>query len=107
MKPDTREYLRVAGAMLSAIALILIGSVLVLLGVTYVLEWSALSAGLAACGVVWIVAGPAAVICGLWIIFSVGRHRLPLLIGGGGVFASGIVLVLGVMTKVIPCAGPS
>jgi hypothetical protein len=69
-------------------------------------HWSSIGAAYAACGVVWILAGPAMFIAGLWVLASRGRHRMPLWMGGLSAVLAGAVLVVGVLTYVVPCSGP-
>jgi hypothetical protein len=69
--------------------------------------WSSISAAYAAFGVLWIVAGPVMLACGLWALGTLGRSRIPLWIGGAATALSGGSLIAGVLSYVVPCSGPS
>ena len=62
---------------------------------------------LAAVGIVWIVAGPVMFLAGLGAAVTLGRSRIPMLAGGLAAVLAGIVVIVGVLTYVIPCSGPS
>lgn len=68
--------------------------------------WPSISILYAACAAVWLLAAPILAVCGLWNLVALGRNRIPLRLGGGAAVAAGFVLVAGVLTYVIPCAGP-
>lgn len=69
-------------------------------------EWSSIGATYAAIGVLWLLTGPAMFGAGLWLLGSLGRHRIPLWLGGAAGILAGVSLVVGVLTYVVPCSGP-
>jgi len=69
-------------------------------------KWSSIGAAYAAVGALWLLAGPAMFGAGLWLIGSLGRHRVPLWLGGAAGILAGASLVVGVLTYVVPCSGP-
>ncbi len=71
------------------------------------LEWHSIGTAFAACAVTWLLAGIIMVGAGLWVLGSIGRHRFPLGLGGTAAFLGGASLVAGVLTRVVPCSGPS
>jgi hypothetical protein len=70
-------------------------------------EWRSVGAGLAACGVLWTLAGPPMFVAGWWVLGTLGRKRIPLWMGGSAAVVVGASLVAGVLTRVIPCSSPS
>lgn len=70
-------------------------------------EWSAISRALAACAVLFVVCGVVMVACGVWLLVKKGDSARPLWIGGAATALCGIVILAGVLSNVIPCAGPS
>jgi hypothetical protein len=94
----------------------LIGSVFLVLGfattsvgVLVLSEWSAVSSALATLGLLWTISGFAMVVSSVWLIvlLPLGRQRFPLSVGGGGSILSGILIMSGFLTHVIPCTGPA
>ncbi len=69
-------------------------------------KWSSIGAAYAAVGILWLLAGPAMFGAGLWLLGSLGRHRIPLWLGGAAGILAGASLVVGVLTYVVPCSGP-
>ena len=70
-------------------------------------EWSSISRALAACAVLFVVCGAVMVACSLWLLVKTSSSARPLWIGGAATALCGIVIVAGVLSNVIPCAGPS
>jgi len=68
-------------------------------------HWTEISQWYAACMVAWLIAGPATIVAGLWILASRGRRQLPFLVGGAGAILAGAVMLGGVLSYVIPCSG--
>jgi hypothetical protein len=97
---------RIAPAVLGLVVAVL-GLVFVNSGHQVTLKWSAIGAAFAACGVAWLVTGAAMVIGGLGTVISLGRQRLALWTGAVGSILSGVILIAGVLTYVVPCSGPS
>jgi hypothetical protein len=101
-----QSLLRIAG-LLCAAAMLLFGYIISAGGYRAVSKWREISAPYAAIAVLWVVAGPIMLTAALGILASGGRQRLPLWAGGAGAAAAGASLIVGVLTYVIPCAGPS
>ena len=70
-------------------------------------EWSAISRALAACAVLLVVCSAVMVASGIWLLVNKGSSARPLWIGGAATTLCGIVILAGVLSNVIPCAGPS
>jgi hypothetical protein len=107
METQAQKALRIAVALLVAAGMICFGFVVSLAGYHFIREWRYVGAALAGCGVLWILAGPAMFVAGWWVLGSLGRHRIPLWVGGTAAVVAGSVLVAGVLAHVIPCSGPS
>jgi len=69
-------------------------------------RWSFIGTAYAAIGSLWLLTGPAMFAAGLWLLGSLGRHRIPLWLGGVAGILAGASLVVGVLTYVVPCSGP-
>src|SRR5512133_724116 len=93
--------------MLTGLLEILLGGVLILFTLPAFREWSALTLSFRATILLWIIAAPVTLICGVWSLVGLGRHRLPQWIGGSAAISAGAVLIVGVLTHFIPCAGPT
>jgi hypothetical protein len=77
-------------------------------GVLVLREWSAVGSALATLGLLWTLSGFAMVVSAVWLILlPLGRQRLPLFVGGGGSILSGVLIMAGFLTHVIPCTGPA
>jgi len=70
-------------------------------------EWSSIGAGLTTCGALWALAGPTMCVAGWWVLLSFGRRRAPLWLAGAASVVAGGTLLVGVLTHVVPCSGPS
>jgi hypothetical protein len=70
-------------------------------------RWSSIGTAYAAVGSLWLLTGPAMFVAGLWLLGSLGRHRIPFWLGGAAGILAGASLVVGVLTYVVPCSGPS
>jgi hypothetical protein len=101
-----RAALQNAGSVFLAALMILFGAIYGRTGYGLIGEWSAISGGLAACAVLFVVCGVVMVACGAWLLAKMGSAR-PLWIGGAATASCGFVILAGVLAKVIPCAGPS
>jgi hypothetical protein len=88
-------------------ALLLLGCATTGAGLSVLREWSAVGSTLAVLGLLWTSSGVAMVVSAVWLILSLGRQRLPLAIGGGGGILSGVLVLAGFLTHVIPCTGPA
>jgi hypothetical protein len=78
-------------------------------GVLVLREWSAVRSALATLGLLWTLSGLAMIVSAVWLILllPLARQRLPLLVGGGGGILSGVLMMAGFLTHVIPCTGPA
>ena len=90
-----------------AVFMLLFGYLIAAAGYQSLRRWSTISAAYAACGVLWVVAGPAMLAGGLWVLGTLGRNPIPLWISGVAAVFSGGSLIAGVLTDVVPCSGPS
>ncbi len=104
---DSRKAVQTGVAFAVAAVMLLFGYLVSTLGFKVLRDWSSISVLYAACGALWIVAGPAMLGAGAWILASFAPQRRPLFVGGAAAFVAGAVLVVGVLTYVVPCAGPS
>lgn len=95
------------GAMVLALLMLLFGVLMFLFGYSAVSEWRSERAALIACGVVWLLAGPAVFGSALWLFGSLGRSPLALRIGGAAIVASGTVLATAAAVGTLPCSGPA
>ncbi len=102
-----RKLARAAGSSLLALILLFLGYAIFNACLRLLTAWPSIGGWYRACVVAWLVAAPAMFLGGLWILGSLGRHRIPLWIAGGGAVLAGTVLVGGVLAYVIPCSGPS
>jgi hypothetical protein len=107
METGIQKVKRVAVAVIVAAVLLLLGFVGLSSGHSTLREWAAISPALRICGLLWILTGAVTMVTGLWALGSLGRNRVPLLVGGAATALAGMVLVVGVLTYVIPCSGPS
>jgi hypothetical protein len=107
MEPETRPRGRAIWVVIAGLVIGLFGVVVFRSGWWTLQKWSSISSAYAACGVVALLAGIAMMGAGLWALVSLGRYRLPILLGGLATALFGVVTVAGTVTNVIPCAGPS
>jgi len=70
-------------------------------------EWSSIGSAFAACAVTWILMGLVMMAAGTWVLGSGGGQRLALCLSGAAAAVAGTSLVVGVLTHVVPCSGPS
>ena len=70
-------------------------------------EWRSIGAGLSTCGELWALAGPTMFVAGWWVLLTFGRRPTPLWLAGAASSVAGGALVVGVLTHVVPCSGPS
>jgi hypothetical protein len=107
METGIQKAWRIVVAIAVAAGLLLFGFVVLSAGRDTLREWAAIRPALLTCGLLWVLAGAVMIVTGLWVLGSLGRHRIPLLAGGAATALAGMVLVVGVLTYVIPCSGPS
>ncbi len=94
-------------ALLVAALLLFFGGSHALGGSSELREWTAMSHSLIACMVLLAVCGLAMISAGVWLVLTLGRDRRALWMGGGASVLCGGVVLAGVLSKVIPCSGPS
>jgi hypothetical protein len=70
-------------------------------------QWSSIGTAFAGIGVLWLFAGPAMLLAALWVLASLGRHRIPFRVAGCAAVVAALALVLGVLSNIVPCSGPS
>lgn len=107
MESALQKASRIVVAIVLAAGMVLFGALIAVGGYGIVRRWSSISLAFAACGVLWLLAGPVMLAAGFWVLGSLGRRRIPLWAGGAAAVLTGVVLVVGVLTYVIPCSGPS
>jgi len=107
METGIQKAWRIVVAVAVAAGLLMFGFVVLFAGRDTVREWTSIGSALRACGLLWILAGAVMIVTGLWVLGSLGRHRIPLLVGGAATALAGMVLLVGVLTYVIPCSGPT
>jgi hypothetical protein len=107
MESLAQKTKRVAIALAVAAVMMFFGYAMFASGYRILHEWSSISPAYAGVGVLWFLAGPGMFGAGLWVLGSLGRHRIPLWIGGTAAILAGVVLIVGVLTYVVPCSGPS
>jgi len=90
-----------------AIIAIFFGFLISKLGYSTLREWSAIGAGYSFCGMLWALAGPVMFVAGCWVLLTLGRRSMPLWLAGAGSIVAGGTLVVGVLSHVVPCSGPS
>jgi len=90
-------------------AFLILGFATTSAGLLVLREWSAVGLALATLGLLWTVSGFAMVVSAVWLILPVplGRQRFPLSVGGGGSILSGVLIMAGFLTHVIPCSWPA
>jgi len=74
-----------------------------------VLAFRDLSIGAAfrAINVAWLISGAGMLAGGVWLLGPLDRRRLALSIAGAASAATGVILIAGVLTYLIPCSGPN
>jgi len=107
METGIRKAWRIVVAIAVAAALLMFGFVVLFVGRDTVREWASIGSALRTCGLLWLLAGTAMIVTSLWVLGSLGRRRIAVLVGGAAAALAGMVLVVGVLTYVIPCSGPS
>lgn len=107
MGPAIQKIERIAVATALAVGMVFFGLIVSSAGYQVLRHWPSIGVAYAAFGVIWSLAGLAMVVAGVWVLGSLGRHRIPLWIGSAAAVVAGTVLVVGVLTYVIPCSGPS
>jgi hypothetical protein len=90
-------------------AFLILGFATTSAGLLVLREWSAVGLALATLGLLWTVSGFAMVVSAVWLILllPLGRQRFSLSVGGGGSILSGVLIMAGFLTHVIPCSGPA
>lgn len=93
---------------------VVLGGLMLVFGLLYgveslplLLQWSAVSAALALCAVLFLVCGIVMLACGLWCLMNLASDPRPFRVGGSATVICGMVVVIGVLAKAIPCSGPT
>jgi len=107
MLPSLAKFGHFVSTLVLASLMLLFGYLIAASGYRTLGNWTIIGPGLAAYALLWFVAGPAMFAGGLWVLGSLGHNRVPLWIGGVAALASGVSLIAGVLTYVIPCSGPT
>lgn len=107
METQSQKARRIVAMSCVAAVTIFFGFLISRAGYSTLREWRAIGAAYAACGVLWILSGPAMFAGGAWVLASLGRRAAPLWMAGAASVVAGGVLVAGVLTYVIPCSGPT
>ncbi len=107
MESSSQNAKRIATALGLSAVMAFFGYAIAVAGYRILREWQSIGAVYAGIGVLWLFAGPAALGAALWVLGSLGRHRIPFRIAGYASAIAGIVLIIGVLSLVIPCSGPS
>jgi len=95
-----------AGTLALALLMLLFGAMYARTGYSMLGEWAAISRALALCAVLFVTCGAVMAGCGVWLLVRTENAR-PLWIGGTATALCGFVILAGVLSNVIPCAGPS
>ncbi len=93
------------GIIFLALVFLLYGVLIARSGISILSEWSSISLGLAACGAVWTVSGPAMALAAIWLLASLGHSPRALWIGGSGVAVAGCIMLSSELTHILPCVG--
>ncbi len=94
-------------AFVCAVAMLFLGYAMGRSGVNVLSRWRAISLPFAGIGLLWTIAALVLVTAALGIFISRAQQRLPLWAGGAALTVTGASIVIGVLTYVIPCSGPS
>ncbi len=107
MESSSQKAKRVAIALGVSAVMIFLGYALSGAGYRVLREWHSVGPAFAAIGIFWLIVGPVMFGAGLWVLGSLGRHRIPFCIAGYSAALAGIVLIVGVLSYIVPCSGPS
>jgi uncharacterized membrane protein YphA (DoxX/SURF4 family) len=102
-----RKAWDIAVMALVVIATIFFGFLVSRGGYSTLREWRSIGAGYSTCGMLWALAGPIMFVAGCWVLLTLGRRPTPLWLAGAGSIVAGSTVLVGVLTHVIPCSGPS
>lgn len=89
-----------------ALPLLVLGTVPLMFGFFYLLEWRAERTALVLCSVFFFLSGLTILVSGLWLLVSLGRERYFLWTGGVALMVSAALLIGGSLTDLLPCSGP-
>ena len=92
---------------LVAVVTIFFGFLVSRAGYSTLREWRSIGPGFSAFGALWALAGPIMFLAGLWVLLSLGRRPTLLWLAGVASIVAGGAEVVGVLTHVVPCSGPS
>ncbi len=104
---SSQKAKRIAVAVGVSAVMLLFGYAISGAGYVALREWNSISPAYAGIGVLWLIAGPAMFGAGLCVLGSLGRYRIPFRIAGYASAIAGVVLIVGVLSYIVPCSGPS
>lgn len=107
METQVRKTWLIPSVTPMAVVTILFGFLVSRMGYLTLREWASIRTGFSACGTLWALAGPIMFVAGCWALLSSGRRRTPLWLAGTASIVAGGTLLVGVLTHVVPCSGPS
>jgi len=107
METQKQKAGRMAVMALAAVGTIFFGFLVSRAGFSTLREWRSIGAGLLTCGALWLLAGPIMFVAGWWVLVTFGGRATPLWLAGEASVVAGGALVVGVLTHVVPCSGPS
>ncbi len=107
MEPSSQRAKRIAIALGISAVMLLFGYAISVAGYRVLREWNSIGPAYAGIGILWLIAGPAMFGAGLWLLGSLGRYRIPFQIAGYAAAIAGIILIVGVLSYIVPCSGPS
>jgi hypothetical protein len=105
--PANLKGARSIGLAVWGLAIALLGCMFAMGGRQVLSRWDVISADYALCGVLWIAAGIVMIAGGVWAAISLARHRIFLWIASCATALGGATALVGTVTYVIPCGGPS
>ncbi len=94
------------GNVVLALLVLLFGALYGMLALLGLEEWPAISGSFAVCLVLISLFTLTMVVCGLWVLVTLGKAVRPLLFAGIGTAGTGFVIAAGTLAKMIPCGGP-
>ncbi len=107
MESSSQKAKRITRALGVSAVMALFGYAISGAGYRVLREWYSIGPAYAGIGILWLFTGPAMLGAGLWVLASLGRHRIPFRIAGYAAVIAGVVLIIGVLAYIVPCSGPS
>ncbi len=90
-----------------AILFLGLGLLVFLSGMELVWEWGAIGHVLAFVDVLMLLCGSIMIVTAIWLFITLGRKGIALWMGGTAAALAGSAVVVGTVSKVIPCGGPA